>query len=395
MADILMINVPAEGHVNPSLGVAKAFADRGDNVHYITTEKYKSRLEGVGAHVYLHEDHLLIGGVDPSSEEGIQSFINIMLQTSLDILSITKQLAEEISFDFVYYDSFGAGELVRDYLQIPGFSSSASFLIPEDYRKRLPLHPDHTDTLEYSDRNKQLMETMNQEFGVAPSSMLQFMHNQGEQTMVYTSAYFQPRLEEFGEENYFIGPSFPERKGAHDFPLQELKNEKVLYISMGTVLDQVEEFFNLCIDAFGDFKGKVVIAAGSFTDFNKINAAPENFIIRSYVPQLEVLEYTDVFLTHGGMNSVNEAIDKEVPMVVLPRDKDQPMVAARLAELHAGYPIFPNEVSKEALHRGVDQVVNDEAYLEGIRKIKKSFDHCGGPQEALAVIDRYLNKRNG
>lgn len=393
MADILMINVPAEGHVNPSLGVAKAFADRGDNVHYITTEKYKSRLEGVGANVYLHEDHPLIGGVDPTSEEGIQFFMNIMLQTSTDILSITKQLAEEISFDFVYYDSFGAGELVRDYLQIPGFSSSASFLIPEEYRKRLPLHPENTGTMEYSDKNRQLMETMKQEFGVAPSSMLQFMHNQGEQTMVYTSAYFQPRLEEFGKENHFIGPSFPERKGTHDFPLQDLKNEKVLYISMGTVLDQVEEFFNQCIDAFADFDGKVVIAAGSFADFNKINAAPENFIIRSYVPQLDVLEHTDVFLTHGGMNSVNEAIDKEVPMVVLPRDKDQPMVAARLAELHAGYPIFPGDVSEETLHQGVDQVVNDGTYLEGIRKIKESFDHCGGPQEALAVIDRYLEQR--
>ncbi|MYL21615.1 UDP-glucosyltransferase [Halobacillus litoralis] len=392
MADILMINVPAEGHVNPSLGVAKAFVDRGDNVHYITTEKYKARLEGVGAHVYLHEDHLLIGGVDPASEEGIHFFMNVMLKTSLDILSITKQLAEEISFDFVYYDSFGAGELVRDYLEVPGFSSSASFLIPEDYRKRLPLHPENTGTLEYSDKNRQLLETMKQEYGVAPSSMLQFMNNQGGRTMVYTSAYFQPRLEEFGEENHFIGPSFPERKGAHDFPLHELKDEKVLYISIGTVLDQVEEFFNQCIDAFADFNGKVVIAAGTFADFNKIKSAPENFIIRSYVPQLEVLEYTHVFLTHGGMNSVNEAIDREVPMVVLPRDKDQPMVAARLEELHAGYPIFPNDVSKEALHRGVDQVVNDEAYLEGIRKIKESFDHCGGPQEALAVIDRYLKK---
>lgn len=214
MADILMINVPAEGHINPSLGVAKAFVDRGDNVHYITTEKYKARLEGVGAHVYLHEDHLLIGGVDPASEEGIHFFMNVMLKTSLDILSITKQLAEEISFDFVYYDSFGAGELVRDYLEVPGFSSSASFLIPEDYRKRLPLHPENTGTMEYSKKNRQLLETMKQEYGVAPSSMLQFMNNQGGRTMVYTSAYFQPRLEEFGEENHFIGPSFPERKGA-------------------------------------------------------------------------------------------------------------------------------------------------------------------------------------
>jgi hypothetical protein len=45
------------------------------------------------------------------------------------------------------------------------------------------------------------------------------------------------------------------------FPIDSLKNEKVIYISMGTVLGDTEAFFNLCIDAFSDFEGKVVIAA--------------------------------------------------------------------------------------------------------------------------------------
>jgi UDP:flavonoid glycosyltransferase YjiC (YdhE family) len=36
--NVLMINFPAEGHVNPTLGVVKALTDRGDSVHYVTTE---------------------------------------------------------------------------------------------------------------------------------------------------------------------------------------------------------------------------------------------------------------------------------------------------------------------------------------------------------------------
>ncbi|MFB8735843.1 hypothetical protein ACEQPO_25655 [Bacillus sp. SL00103] len=42
-----------------------------------------------------------------------------------------------------------------------------------------------------------------------------------------------------------------------------------------------------------------------------------------------------MFVTHGGMNSVNENIHYHVPMVVIPVDKDQPMVAQRLTELSA------------------------------------------------------------
>ncbi|MCA1011574.1 macrolide family glycosyltransferase [Halobacillus halophilus] len=390
MANILMINVPAEGHVNPSIGITKAFADRGDNVYYISTEEYKERLEGVGANVILHENYLKEAQIDPSSSEGFHSFFNILMKTSFDILSITRELIKEITFDFVYYDSFGPGELVRDFLHIPGFSSSASFLIPDHFKKNLPLHPEAAGSFKINEEGKAHLDRIKQEFGVAPKSMLQFMQNQGEKTMAYTSEYFQPSREEFGEGYHFIGPSFPQRKGTHDFPIGQLENEQVLYISMGTVLDHVEDFFNMCIDAFSDFPGKVVIAGGARADFNKIKNAPDHFIIRKYVPQLDILQHTNVFLTHGGMNSVNEAIYNEVPMVVLPRDKDQPMVAARLSELLAGYPIFPGNVTKEALRNAVDQVVKNNSYHHGIQKIKASFEACGGPAEALEIIDDYL-----
>ncbi|UOQ87538.1 macrolide family glycosyltransferase [Gracilibacillus salinarum] len=391
MANILMINVPAEGHVNPSLGITKAFADRGDNVYYISTEDYKDRLEGVGANVVLHDNYLKGAEIDPGSSDGLHSFLNIFLKTSFDILSVTRELDKDISFDFVYYDSFGPGELVRDYLHIPGFSSSASFLIPEDYKKKLPLHPEAAGSLHFNEEGKVLLDRVKQEFGVAPKNMLQFMQNQGEKTMVYTSEYFQPRLEEFGEGHHFIGPSFPQRKGTIDFPFDQIENEQVLYISMGTVLDHVEAFFNMCIDAFSDFPGKVVIAAGSSVDFEKLKDAPENFIIQKYVPQLDILQHTNVFLTHGGMNSVNEAIYYEVPMVVIPRDKDQPMVAARLSELEAGYAIFPDELTEEALKNAVNQIVENDDYYQGIEKIKSSFQSCGGPAEALEIIDDYLD----
>ena len=55
------------------------------------------------------------------------------VQTSLYILEITKQLYESINFDFVIYDIFGAGELVKEYLQVPGVVSSPIFLIPPNF----------------------------------------------------------------------------------------------------------------------------------------------------------------------------------------------------------------------------------------------------------------------
>ncbi|MED2591011.1 UDP-glucosyltransferase, partial [Bacillus thuringiensis] len=51
MLNILVVNFPAEGHVNPTLSLVKAFTERGDHVHYITTEQFKGRIEDLGATV--------------------------------------------------------------------------------------------------------------------------------------------------------------------------------------------------------------------------------------------------------------------------------------------------------------------------------------------------------
>lgn len=390
MKNILIVNFPAEGHVNPTLGITKAFADRGDNVHYLSTEKYKDRLEGVGATVHLYKDLVRNAHIDPNSPSGLLEFLKIHLKTSLYILDIVKELSKSISFDVVYYDTFGAGELVRDYLNIPGIASSASFLFGQEHMKILPLHPDSGSELHLDKECEDLLGELKEKYGVSPRHTGQFMSNQAELTVVYTSRYFQPDSGRFGDDVLFIGPRFPKRLDKTDFPVESLKNEKVIYISMGTVLGKTADFFNMCIDAFRDFDGKVVIAAGEKSDYADVKEVPEHFIIAPYVPQLEVLKEADVFITHGGMNSVNEGIHYRVPMVVLPHDKDQPMIAQRLKELNAGYPLFAEEVNAERLRDAAEQVLTDEKYQEGIQKIDESFSNCMDMKDALACIDEYI-----
>ncbi|MGQ3479878.1 macrolide family glycosyltransferase [Paenibacillus sp. TY11] len=392
MLRVLMVNFPAEGHVNPTIGITQALAARGDQVHYITTEKYKDRLEAVGATVHLHPDLVRNASINASSPAGLNTFLNIQIQTSLDILEVTQKLSESINFDFVFYDRFGAGELVRDYLNIPGISSSPSFLISNNQMAINPFRSDAKAPFQLDEHATTSLQHMKERFGVAPKHVFQFMNNSGALNVVYTSRYFQPDGELYRDEHLFIGPSFPERKGEISFSLDALQDKKVLYISMGTVLDHVEDFFNTCIEAFSDFEGIVVIAAGEKADFTKINPAPEHFIISPYVPQLEVLRHSDVFITHGGMNSVNEGIHFNVPLVVLPQDKDQPMVAQRLTELQAGYRITKDQINVQSLREAVHEVVSNAAYKEGVQKIKDSFQQSGGTEEALTKIDAYLQK---
>ncbi|SNT40890.1 glycosyltransferase, MGT family [Bacillus sp. OK838] len=391
--NVLMINIPAEGHVNPTLGVAKALIDRGDSVHYVTTEEFKERIEGLGANVYLHPNHLK--GLTPQKVTSIHEFMQIQLKLSYDILAVVQELADSIPFDYVYHDTFGAGLLVKDYLNIPSISSSSSFAIPQEQflkmlesGRGLPLNP----SPEMEKENSTITELIQERFGVKVKHHFQFMMNTSDLNIVYTSREFQPGGEYMNDSYVFIGPSITKRVQTHDFPLEELKDQKVLYISMGTILQGFESFFQTCVEAFRNFEGKVIFSVGMATDLAKLQPLPENFIVRRYLPQLEVLKHTDVFITHGGMNSTSEALYYEVPLVVIPQTSDQPMIANRLEELQAGFRIDPHEVSIEKLQESVQEVLSNPAYRENAKKLSNSFKKAGGAKEALTAIDEYLKK---
>lgn len=387
--NVLMINFPGEGHINPTLGIVKALINRGDSVHYVTTEEFKERIEGLGAKTYLHPNHLK--GRTPQNTS-IHEFLQVHLRISFDILTIVRELADSISFDYVYHDTFGAGLLVKDYLNIPSISSSSSFVIPQE--QFLEIIKSSTTSLnpssEVEKENEALTEQIEHSFGVKIKNPFQFLVNTADLNIVYTSREFQPGGEHINDSYIFIGPSITKRMQTNDFPLEELKGQKVLYISMGTLLLGGEPFFKTCVEAFREFKGKVILSVGKNTNISKLGSFPENFIVRNYIPQLEVLQHTDVFITHGGMNSTSEALYYEVPLVVIPQANDQPMIANRLEELQAGYRIDPHEVSVKNLQEAVQLILSTPSYRENVKMISKSFKESGGEKKALKAIDEYL-----
>ena len=78
------------------------------------------------------------------------------------------------------------------------------------------------------------------------------------------------------------------------------------------------------------------MSVGEKTEISSLGSIPENFIVKNSVDQISVLQTADVFITHCGMNSVNESLYFGVPMVLFPQHSEQRIVADRVAELGAG-----------------------------------------------------------
>src|SRR5688572_6331759 len=56
MAKIVFFNIPAHGHVNPSLPVIAELVRRGEQIVYVNSEEYRQAIEATGAHFHPYPD---------------------------------------------------------------------------------------------------------------------------------------------------------------------------------------------------------------------------------------------------------------------------------------------------------------------------------------------------
>ena len=163
---------------------------------------------------------------------------------------------------------------------------------------------------------------------------------------------------------------------------------------MGTTFNANPEFFDACFDAFAGSEWQVVLSIGTSVDTSTLVRIPDNFLVRTHVPQLEVLEHTGVFVTHGGMNSVMAAIYYGVPMVVVPQQPEQAMTAARVAELGLGVALEPGQVTAGALSDAVATVSGDAGYRSRVAHMRQAARDAGGYLRAADVIQQFGHRQS-
>ena len=138
---------------------------------------------------------------------------------------------------------------------------------------------------------------------------------------------------------------------------------------------------------------QIVISAGKHTDLAQFAHVPNHIIIRPYVPQIELLARTSVFVTHGGMNSTSEALYYDVPLVLIPHAADQPIVAARVDELGAGMVLNKDKLTAAILRSTVVNVMKNQRYKTQAEGIGRTLRDAGGYRAALERIDEFRNER--
>jgi MGT family glycosyltransferase len=104
------------------------------------------------------------------------------------------------------------------------------------------------------------------------------------------------------------------------------------------------------------------LSIGEKTRASDLGEIPENVIVKNYVPQTEVLKYTKLFITHGGMNSVHEGLYYGVPLIVIPQSADQPVIAGQVANIGAGIQLQMQGLTANQLRESAEHVLNQPSF---------------------------------
>lgn len=168
--------------------------------------------------------------------------------------------------------------------------------------------------------------------------------------------------------------------------VDKLPHRRTVLVSMGTVFHRTPGLYESVLEALADEPVNVIVALGSDQDPARLGPQPPHVRVEPYVPLVALLPRCDLFITHGGFNSVKEALSVGVPMVVLPVSADQPQCAERCTALGVAIGIDSHERTPARIGDAARTVLRDPAYRREARRMQADIAALPDLTEAVALL---------
>lgn len=385
MSKIVFFCIPAHGHTNPTLGVVRELVSRGHQVWYYSYNMLREKIESAGATFVSCDDYdteQKLSAKDSARVGKDMAFsTKILVDTTLALDDKVCREMAELKPDCIVADSMALwGKAVALKLGIPLVSSTTTFAFNQHSAKVMKQGVGDLVKMLFSMPKTSKQVKRLKDKGYPVKNILDIIGNDDNtHTIVYTSPEFQPCSETFSEKYAFVGPSV--RSAAEEI---EKKREKLIYISMGTVNNDMMPFYKTCISALANTEYQVILSVGNLVPIKDFGELPQNISVFSHVDQIAVLKKADVFVSHCGMNSVSESLYFEVPLIMLPQTQEQKGVAERVLELGAGIKL--DKVNESCILNAINQIFRDNSYKQNAVKIAEGFKSCSGAKGAADKI---------
>jgi MGT family glycosyltransferase len=389
----VFVITPGHGHVNPTLPLVEELVARGHRVTYVTGARLLPAVATSGATPVERpwDPSVLAPGTGQPFDPAIVIAAILRTQELLE-LTYPPMVAhfQRDRPDAICYDTLDTlGPLLAEKLDVPAVELVPSMASNEHFNLRGVLAPEgNPDGL-----RALFAEVVEARAKFRAATGLSALDTESLITnppaplnLVFVPREFQIAGDTFDSRFVFLGPALGSRASAGDWrpPRDE---SSVLFVSLGTVLNNQPGFFAQCIEAFRDSRWHVVMAVGETA---KLSSVPGNFEVAPYFPQPLVLAGATLFVSHTGINSTMESLYNGVPLVSVPQMPEQALNGGRVEELGLGRKLDPTAITPQLLRQTVDEVTNSSIIQANVSKFAEQLRAVNGPALGADALERLL-----
>lgn len=163
------------------------------------------------------------------------------------------------------------------------------------------------------------------------------------------------------------------------------RDRPFIYASLGTLQGHRRRLLHTIAAGCRDAGARVLISHGGALSQRQAQAIGADWTF-DHVPQEAMLDRAALCITHGGLNTAMEALERQVPLVVIPLAFDQFGVAARVQRHGVGLRLGRHFLTRGAVRQAVERILRDPSFARAAQR----FGPGPGMAEAIRLIEDRL-----
>lgn len=164
----------------------------------------------------------------------------------------------------------------------------------------------------------------------------------------------------------------------------------LIFASLGTLQGHRYRLFRTIARACQQLDARLIIAhCGGLNARQTAKLAFGGAMVMDFADQAAVMRSADVVITHGGLNTVMDAIASATPLLVIPLAFDQPGVAARVAWHEIGKRVS-RFASSATLAKNLHELLVNDRYRQRLAAMQAPLQQAGGAPYAARIVEQAL-----
>ncbi|MFJ7075526.1 activator-dependent family glycosyltransferase [Streptomyces sp. NPDC098781] len=146
------------------------------------------------------------------------------------------------------------------------------------------------------------------------------------------------------------------------------------------------------VDALAGLDVELVATVSEATR-RELGAVPDNVRLVDFVPMQPLLATCSAIVHHGGFGSLCTALLQGVPQLLLPYDRDEPVLAERLAARGGALALDAEKATAEAVRDLLSRLLTEPSYARAAEALRQEVSAYPGPHELVGELERLAGSR--